>query len=294
MGFLTLAGAISGAGQAGQTAFQDMARFTAADMMERRRQEMDLQKQERMLEAQREMNRETIAATSKEKGMDRSLSRDLQSTELQSREAIAQGQNETTTAIHKRDREARSEEAKAAILSNEKIAELTTQANKDIAAGHDANQKDIAKLNAATNQSIQKADRLMKKYEIEQTAENSTKLATSRALTEIGNETTRLTALLANPMLDPATTKALQERLNKLERIHDAYSRSMLPEGEKGAAASTGQKTLPPFQFPKGIPAPSSGSLKPAYPGAFNAPGVKVLPLPGQAEQDAMGRALNP
>lgn len=294
MGFLTLAGAISGAGQAGQAAFQDMARFTAADMMERRRQEMDLQKQERMLEAQRGMHRETIEATAKEKALDRRLTLDAQSTELNSREAIAQGANETTMAVHKLDRDARSEDTKATILSHEKIAELTTQANKDIAAGHDANQKDIAKLNAATNQSIHKADRLMKKYEIEMTSENATKLATKGALVEIGNETTRLTALLANPMLDPETTKALQERLQKLERMHDAYSRSMLPEGEKAAATSKAQQALPPFQFPKGIPAPSSGGSKPAYPGAFNAPGVRVLPLPGQAEQDAMGRALNP
>lgn len=293
MGFLTVAGAISGAGKAGQQAFSDMSRFAAADMMETRRQEMDLQKQERLLEAQRGMHRETIEATSREKGLDRKSTEYVATSGMQSHETIAQGQNETTIAVHKADRESTERVHQDDRLSHEAIAKLNADTSKSIAAGHDANTKDIAKINTDATKSIHYADRLMKKYEIETTADNSTKMATSRALTEIGNETTRLTALLANPMLDPATAKELQGRLGKLERIHDAYSRSMLPEGEKGAAASTPKKNLPPFKFPQNFsaPPPKSGG---GYPGSFRTPGVKVLPMPGEQEQEMMGRALQP
>lgn len=292
MGFLTALGAISGAGRAGQQAFSDISRFAASDMMEKRRQEFDLEKQARLLDAQREMNANTIAATSKENALNRGSHEYISTSGMQSQEKIATGHDETTEKIHRSDRESQERVRKDDRLSHEKISELNNTTHKEIADKGRASQETIAKLNTDTQKSIHYADRLMKKYEIELGSDSATKMSTSRALTEIGNETTRLTALLANPMMDPEAAKALQGRLKKLEGIHDAYSRSMLPEGEKGAAASAPTKTLPPFQFPKNMgPPPKTGG---GYPGSFKPPGVKVLPMPGAMEQEMMGRALNP
>lgn len=292
MGFLTALGAISGAGQAGQQVFSDLIRFKAADMMETRRSELDMKKQEKMLEAQREMHRETIEATKSEKALDRGQQTAITDKTLKQTKEIAYLQESGQNSRAEGDRLARKDIAEGDRLSHENIAKLNADTQKAIAAGHDANAKDVAKINVDAQKSIHYADRLMKKYEIEMSADSATKTSTARALTEIGNETTRLTALLANPMLEPESAKALKERLTKLENIHDAYSRSMLPEGEKGAAASTKPKTLPPFQFPKNYgPAPKPGG---GYPGSFKSPGVKVLPVPGDLEQEMMNRALNP
>lgn len=269
-----------------------MMRFKAADMMETRRNEMDLKKQEKLLEAQRAMHTETIEANKNEKALDRGQQTSIVDKQLKQGKDIAIMQESGATVRAEGDRLARRDLADADRLSHETIAKLNADTQKAIAAGHDANAKDIAKINTDAQKSIHYADRLMKKYEIEMSADSATKTSTARALTEIGNETTRLTALLANPMLEPESAKALKERLTKLENIHDAYSRSMLPEGEKGAAASTKSKPLPPFQFPKNYgPAPKPGG---GYPGSFKAPGVKVLPVPGDLEQEMMNRALNP
>lgn len=305
MGFFNSFGAaLSGAGKAGTQALADISRFTAADMLEQRRNEMDMQKQQKLLEAQRAMHTETINATSTQRDLDRQSAQQIAregnqthkdiahegnvtsttnvETQVEAQKGIADLNAKTTKEVHKEDR-----------LSAKEIATLNSNTQKDIAAGNRTSSENIAKIQVEGQKSIHAADRLLKKYEIDTTADASSRIASSKAINEVGNEITRLNALLANPMLDPPVAKTLKERLGRLEGIHDAYSRVLLPPGERAAASAAPKKNLPPFQFPKGFN-PSPAPATRTGPGPLNAPGIKVLPVPSAGEQEMMKRALNP
>ena len=121
-----------------------------------------------------------------------------------------------------------------------------------------------------------------------------TRTAASKAISEVGNEITRLNTLLANPMLDPAGphAKNLVDRLKRLEGLHDSYSRYLKPAGTPDAP--TAETAPAPFNLGKYAPKPPAGKVAPgAKEGLLNSPGIRVLPTPSEDVQ-AQYRSLLP
>lgn len=278
-GLLQLAGVVSGAGKALQTGLGDIAKYEMSRSLEETRRQYDDLRQQRMLEAQRGMHLETIAATAEQGRLTREHQAGLQQQQLGHDIVKDTMLDARVRELEKNKEKLTRDISKEEILSREKIG-------RDTNVSHET----IARLNRDSNEAIHLADRTLKKYEIETTAESLTRTAASKAISEVGNEITRLNTLMANPMLDPngPHAKSLVERLKRLEQLHDAYSSYLRPPGA-AAPMSEAPKESAPFnlgKFGSKKAAPAPAAVTPSAPqGLLNSPGVRVLPGPSEEIQ---------
>lgn len=282
-GLLQLAGVVSGAGNALKEGLSDVMKYEMASSLDARRQEMDNLRQQRMLDAQRGMHTETIAAGAEQGRLTREQAVVLADKQIGATERLADKtdtrERDLAGQVDKRVRE----------LTERQVGSTETIHEKDRTSA-----EAIAKLNRASAEAIHNADRALKRYEIDTTAESMTRTAASKAINEVGNEITRLNTLLANPMLDPAGphAKNLVDRLKRLEGLHDSYSRYLKPAGAPEAPMTEAQPA--PFNLGKYAPKPPAGKVAPgAKEGLLNSPGIRVLPTPSEDVQ-AQYRSLLP
>lgn len=275
-GLLQLAGVVSGAGKSLQSGLGEIAKYEMARSIEDTRRQYDDLRQQRLLEAQRGMHTESLAATARQGEETRTLQRE------QHQERLGFDILQQT----KKDELARDLAAKEDTRVREIEAQREGSAERIHAADRGSQEK-IAELNRKSTEAIHEADRALKKYEIETSAESLTKTAASKAIAEVGNEITRLNTLMANPMLDPngAQAKNLVDRLKRLEQLHDAYSSYLSPKGMESASRPA-EKELPSFNLGKYAPkkaTPAPAAVEPK--GLLNSPGVRVLPVPSEDVQ---------
>lgn len=282
-GLLQAAGVVSGFGNAIKEGLSDVMKYEMASSLDARRQEMDNLRQQRMLDAQRGMHRETIAMQ-REQG---DKTREHQS-------GLAEKQMGTQIVLSTQaDLRAR----ELAGMEDKRVREVENERNKTTKEVHENDrdsQEYVAEITRDANVAIHNADRKLKKYEIDTSAESLTRTAASKAISEVGNEITRLNTLLANPMLDPAGphAKNLVDRLKRLEGLHDSYSRYLKPAG--APEAPTAETPPAPFNLGKYAPKPPAGKVAPgAKEGLLNSPGIRVLPTPSEDVQ-AQYRSLLP
>lgn len=275
-GLLQLAGVVSGAGKAVREGLSDVMKYEMASSLDARRQEMENLRQQRMLEAQRGMHTESIAATGEQGRLTREHATGLADKQIGAQERLA-GKADV------RERE-------LAAMQDTRLKELADKqikSNETIHEGDRTSQEKVATLNRQSVEAIHDADRKLKRYEIDTSAESLTRTAASKAISEVGNEITRLNTLLANPMLDPAGphAKNLVDRLKRLEGLHDSYSRYLKPAGTPEAPVSETQPTT--FNLGRYAPKPPAGKVAPAAKeGILNSPGIRVLPVPSDAVQE--------
>lgn len=222
---LGMAGALSGGGKGLLDSLGEIQKFSLAEHLENKRAEIEDKRQARMLDAQRAMHRETIAAAAAEGKLTRG-----------SHEKIAEAANQ----IHK------------------DVAEINRKSAETIAEKRNQSEASIAGLNRTSQETIHAADRILKKYEIDLTASAHTQTSYATAIREIGYEIGRIYPTLKDPLLDPKDKAEILDRLHKLESRHDLYTKALLPPGTPSTAAAQRPEKKNPFGTPPDAPNPSA------------------------------------
>lgn len=273
---LQLAGVVSGAGNSIKESLNDVMKHEMLTSLDDRRQQFENLRQQRLLEAQRGMHSDTITAAAEQGRLTRENATSLADKQIGSNEKLA-------SLIDTRTRE-------LANAEDRRVRDVEGERNKTTENVHREDrqsQERVATLTRDANVAIHEADRKLKKYEIDTTAESLTRTAASKAIVEVGNELTRLNTLLANPMLDPngPHAKNLTDRLKRLEDLHLAYSQYLKP-GATESAAPAAPAEKPAFNLGKYAPkAPASAAPPAEEKGLLNSPGIRVLPVPSEDVQ---------
>ena len=128
--------------------------------------------------------------------------------------------------------------------SQERIASEGRQSQESIASEARTSQERIASAHDRVTEAIHSADRLLKKQEIESANDISTRSTAMKGVTETGNEILRIGSIMKDPMLDrnSGEYKTLVERMRRLERQYNAYTRAV------GLAKDEPAPQRPPFK----------------------------------------------
>jgi hypothetical protein len=251
---LGLVGMISGAGTAAKESLAKQQEYMNTDALLRTRDEMENKRQDKMLAAQA---RENAAA----------------------REASATEHRETRTLTR--------EEGAATRTASHEEGEATRQTHKDISKDTLANAKDINAATNATHLLIAKIQRDMHDKQFDKTFTQAKLSALKDTVRELGNEITRLSVVVSNPLADHAdpSYKAAEIQLESATRLHNLYAKQVGLEmniDESGIDKAITKPSLPPFKMP------GSTSSAPA-----RTPGLVQTPAPSNIEQEMMRKSLS-
>lgn len=219
---------------------------------------------------------------------DRKFQSEKLAQQMQHAERLQDKQISAQSAEGDKTREAHTADSIATRASHSADTQAQIDANVEIHGKDRQSQKEIAAAHDAATTAIHAADRVLKEKEIDLVSTTSTQTAKVKALTEVGNEITRLSVIIKDPMIDKAGPeyKNLVERMGRLTNLHDSYTRSL----NLGAPPAEPVKERPPFQNQLAAPTPKSTRppvVKPTVPtGLFEADQTPYDPKTGSMMQD--------
>jgi hypothetical protein len=241
---LGLAGMISGAGEAGTKSLSMAQAQFGASQLQAERDAMDNLRQDRLLEAQRGMHTETLAATASEGKLTRAAASEEAG---KNREHQTNMQGEQQTFQHGENVDTQTHQ--------KALASDTNALHRELALHHDDLLSSIAKL-----------DRLQKGEHFDKTFTSAKLTAGSAAIQTLESEIRYARTLLANPLLDPksaiakSTEADIAEAKQRLEGFVAKQAEMMGASGHLATAAqpAPGFKLDPslavaPSAAPKGL-----------------------------------------
>jgi hypothetical protein len=251
---LSLAGMISGAGEgAGRALTMGQAQY-GAERLQAARDEMDNLRQQRLIEhqsAEARLSREAAAANT-----DKTIA--------------AQAVNTDKT-----------------LLSHEKVAGEERTSREGISKASLENAKEMNAATNATHLLTAKLTRQMQEKQFDKTFTQAKLSALKDTVRELGNEITRLSVVVSNPLADKTdpSYKAAVMQLESATRLHNLYAKEV--GLQIGVDDTTIDKTmtkpaLPPFKMPGSVTPPA------------RTPGLIQTPAPSAQEQESMRKSLMP
>lgn len=248
MGLLTLAGGLSGAGTALQQSLAKTQETMNAKDIENLRQEMENKRQDKNLEAQKQLQAAALGSAA-----------NLQAESLKAGATEGRLTRESNTANTVMGIGVQNEQFGKKLASDVKLAQNTIDANKQI---HDESNK--------TQLQIAKLQRQMQEKQFDKTFTAAKLTALTHTVSELGNTITRLSVVVSNPLADKTDPnyQAAVLQLETATKMHNMYAKAV------GANAGVDTSTIGKPAAAKGavvMPDYGAGAAAPT-PGVMNTP----------------------
>ncbi len=252
---LGLAGALSGAGQAGTNALSMAQAQMGNERLQKARDEMENLRLEKTMAAADRRGERDIAARAEESRLGREQQERIQGKGFEHAEGMQDKSLGSAERMQGKGFEHAEGMQEKTIAAQEKVAGMGTASHEKIAKDSNALHK---QMNADTNAMHLKVAQIQKEMHEKQYDKTFTAArlgALKDTVRELGNEITRLSVISENPMADKSSPsyKAMLIQLESATKLHNLYSKQVGLEagvGESAITDATTKKELPAFKSP--------------------------------------------